>query len=63
MFRTRMRNDVEGIVDVIVDEDEGEQYYLVKWKGYYKPTWQPSSNLDNCQRLIKEFRKVNTFAR
>ena len=29
--------------------------YKVKWVGYNKPTWEPESNLYNCQILLNEF--------
>lgn len=29
--------------------------YLIKWVGYSKPTWEPESNLVNCQELLKDF--------
>ena len=31
------------------------RYYLVKWVGYKKPTWEPEENLTNCEELLKDF--------
>jgi hypothetical protein len=28
-----------------------ERYFLVKWKGYDHPTWEPERNLTNCDGL------------
>lgn len=33
-----------------------QKEYLVKWVGYTKPTWEPESNLDNCQELLNEYK-------
>ena len=39
--------------------------YLIKWKGFKKPTWEPEQNLENCQELLKDYfiekRKVKEF--
>ena len=32
--------------------------YLVKWKGYDAPTWQPPSDLDNTQESVREFHQL-----
>ena len=29
-----------------------EDTYLVKWVGYKDPTWEPTNNLDHCQKMI-----------
>lgn len=29
--------------------------YLVKWKGYDEPTWEPEDNLEHCQEVLKDF--------
>ena len=29
--------------------------YKVKWVGYTRPTWEPESNLNNCQKLLNDF--------
>lgn len=33
-----------------------QKEYLIKWVGYTKPTWEPESNLDNCQELLNEYK-------
>jgi len=34
---------------------EGETWYLVKWDGYSKCTWEPEENLGGCNDLIENF--------
>jgi hypothetical protein len=34
-----------------------EKLFLVKWKGYAEPTWEPEDNL-SCQALLEEYRKM-----
>ena len=29
--------------------------YLVRWIGYNYPTWEPESNLENCQEILQDF--------
>ena len=29
--------------------------YLVKWKGYDMPTWQPASDLEHATDIVREF--------
>ena len=33
----------------------GRREYLVKWKGYPQATWQPQKDLENCQRLMRQY--------
>ena len=44
-------------VEAIKDYDKKSQLYLVKWKGYDDDdnTWEPRSNLNNCDTRIREF--------
>ena len=38
---------------------ENRKEYLLKWKGFNNPSWEPEENLINCQQLLKEYlRKV-----
>jgi len=39
---------------------EQKKEYLLKWKGYENPTWEPEENLANCQKLLKEYLKKKT---
>ena len=32
--------------------------YLVKWKGYDAPTWQPPADLENAQEAVREFHRL-----
>lgn len=34
--------------------------YLLKWKGFPLPTWEPEENLQNCKDLLKDYlKKIN----
>ena len=35
--------------------------FLVKWKGYDKPTWEPEENLTNVPGLLLEFERRNSL--
>ena len=35
--------------------------FLVKWKGYDKPTWEPEENLMNVPDLLLEFERRNSL--
>ncbi|KAL6077822.1 Chromobox protein 1 [Balamuthia mandrillaris] len=47
--------EIENILDCRTNK--GIKEYLVKWKGYpsSQNTWQPESDLTNCQELLQEF--------
>ncbi|CAI2175580.1 446_t:CDS:2 [Funneliformis geosporum] len=36
----------------------GRPEFLVYWKGYSKPSWEPAEVLDNCQEVIDEFDRL-----
>jgi transposase InsO family protein len=48
--------EVERILDHRFDEDDHTTYYLIKWKGYPDPTWEPYANI-NDRRLITNYFK------
>ena len=55
--------EVEHILD---QKGEGQEArYLVKWKGFpdSAATWEPLSNLTNCARALRHFRKSRNRAR
>lgn len=48
------------VVDTILDHKMGPKkalLYFVSWQGYAtsQNTWEPVSNLDGCQDLVKEY--------
>ena len=47
----------EWEVEKIVDSQYfyNRLQYLVKWKGYDTPTWQPPSDLENAKESVREF--------
>jgi len=50
--------EVEKILDRKKSRNKNENYiYLVKWKDYDEPTWEPEVNLNNCDLLLEEFLK------
>ena len=36
-------------------------YYLVHWKGYPNPTWEPIKNLSGCKDAIQDFHKEISY--
>lgn len=50
---------IEGVeeweVGSIVDERPRE--YLVRWKGYPDPTWEPRKNLQNTPEVAQKWKK------
>ena len=55
------RADREYEVDTIYAERKfyGRTQYLVKWKGYKRPTWEPEEYLKNSPDIIRDFKKRN----
>ncbi len=52
-------NDEWEVEKIIQQRKRGPQYeYLVKWLGYpdSESTWEPTTNLKNCQELLRAFR-------
>ena len=35
----------------------GRKEYLLKWKGFYRPTWVAEKDLTYCRELLKEYRE------
>jgi transposase InsO family protein len=38
--------------------EHGTTYYQVKWRGYHRPTWEPSTNIDD-PALISRYHELN----
>jgi len=57
------KHSVEYEVERILDRkyEDGENYYLVKWKGYdsSESTWEPIKNLIHSREIIKQFELEN----
>ena len=48
--------EVEKILKRKKSRNKEENYiYLVKWKDYDEPTWEPEINLNNCDMLLNDF--------
>lgn len=45
-----MSYEVEDILD-----HKNMGMFLVKWKGFKEPTWEPLKNLDGCKDLLADF--------
>jgi len=50
-------SNVEYEVEDIWSYDKSIDKYLVKWRGYAVPTWEPIENLNNCMELVNKRRK------
>jgi len=52
--------DASYQVDHLLDFklQNNKPYYLIKWKGYPNPTWEPKSNIDDPS-LITRFHELN----
>ena len=38
----------------------GEEEFLIRWAGNYKPSWQSATRItEDCPQLVAEFRKVS----
>ena len=53
--------EVEDILDFKVVNNVNS--YLVKWKGYSElhNSWEPETNLTNCDEILGEFKKSRKF--
>ena len=51
------RYEVRKILDDSTNFDDGQQRFLVKWKGYpdSENTWEPRTNLDGCEKIIVQY--------
>ena len=58
--------EVEAIVKDRIKKDHYDRkarkwiyvtQYLIKWVGYEKPSWEPEENLDNCGKLLNEYKR------
>ena len=50
-------SNVEYEVEDIWSYDKSIDKYLVKWRGYAVPTWEPIENLNNCLEVVNKRRK------
>jgi len=54
--------EVEKITDHRLDTDENQMYYLIKWKGYSKPTWEPYANITDKRMITNYMKHLNRAA-
>ena len=54
-FRYKSQEDQEYEVEQVLRKRD--QQYLIKWKGYFtlENTWESLKNLENCEKLLREF--------
>jgi len=50
-------SNVEYEVEDIWSYDKSIDKYLVEWRGYAVPTWEPIENLNNCMEVVNKRRK------
>ncbi len=48
--------EVEAILEHRGEEQDRE--YLVKWKDYEEPTWEPAENLEHCPRRLRAYHRA-----
>lgn len=55
--RSHTKDDREWVVDKILADKEvnKETLYLVKWKGFRNPTWEPERHLTQCKEALDEY--------
>ena len=41
----------------------GRPEYLLKWKGFARPTWVPGKDLTYCRELLADYRQQRRLAR
>jgi hypothetical protein len=50
-------SDEYEVESILTSKIENNQlFYYVKWKGYVNATWEPASNMTNCDQLLKDFK-------
>jgi hypothetical protein len=61
-FHYQIEEENEFEVEAIIQHRVGDNgtEYLVKWKGYPQSenTWEPETNLRNCQRMLQKYRHL-----
>ena len=55
-----MDGEEEWEVETIMDSrlHYNRLQYLVKWKGYDAPTWQPATDLEHSSDLVRQFHQL-----
>ena len=50
---------VEGVEEWEVEEirKEEENKFLIKWRGFPRPTWEPRQNLTHCDEVIRKWKQ------
>lgn len=60
------KSDAEWEVEDVVSHrisKKGELEFFIKWKGYKSSenTWEPESNVTNCDKIVEKFKKAHNI--
>ena len=58
--KSRGDNDYEWVVDQVLADKviNKNKHFLIKWKGFKNPTWEPLTNLTNCDEALSDYNKL-----
>ena len=51
--------ELQGCPNTFAVDDYNRLQYLVKWKGYDAPTWQPAEDLEHAVEAVRDFHRLN----
>lgn len=51
----KVQYEVQKILEHIPELDDMPLTYLIKWRGYSEPSWEPEESLNHCPRILREY--------